>query len=303
MSLLDVFPMFLLYFSFSFPLFPPFLTFFSPSAGARLDVDEDAEVVRVFARSSTQLKAIRESILSLAGRLERGSVHQVRVKTVVDTAGCGVEFVEMPGRGEGWIHISELSATWLSSASEAVKVGDVFEAAIKGFDKGRPQMSRKDVGKDHVGVVTSEEEDNGEVVASVTSSVTSSVTTSSVSVSYRERPEKTAEKYEKTEKYERRGVTSQRPARPIGGGDRPRGPRGKHLDDIIAAHTGDGAGRGEKHRSHGHVGKSHVTKGHVKGKVSAVGAAAAEAAAVVESSGNPAWDQLFEDLVKSKEEK
>ncbi|MGD9895826.1 MAG: polyribonucleotide nucleotidyltransferase [Candidatus Methylacidiphilaceae bacterium] len=108
-------------------------------SGAEISVEDDG-TVRIYSPDGNAMALAREMVEELVGELVVGGLYQGRVSGIKDF-GC---FVEIRGKGEGLVHISELAETPVRRVEEVVRMGEeVWIKCIGIDDRGRYKFSRK----------------------------------------------------------------------------------------------------------------------------------------------------------------
>ncbi len=104
---------------------------------------EDDGSVRVFATEKSGADKALERIKGIVAEPELNAIYDAKVKTIVDF-GAFAEF--MPGK-DGLIHISELAPHRVNKVEDVLKVGDMVQVKLIGFDRGKPRLSIKALAK------------------------------------------------------------------------------------------------------------------------------------------------------------
>ena len=108
-------------------------------SGAELSVEDDG-TVRIYSPDGNAMALAREMVEELVGELVVGGLYRGRVSGIKDF-GC---FVEIRGKGEGLVHISELAEAAVRRVDEVVRMGEeVWIKCIGVDDRGRYKFSRK----------------------------------------------------------------------------------------------------------------------------------------------------------------
>ncbi|MDD2677047.1 MAG: KH domain-containing protein, partial [Methylacidiphilaceae bacterium] len=111
----------------------------SAESGAEISVEDDG-TVRIYSPDGNAMALAREMVEELVGELVVGGLYRGRVSGIKDF-GC---FVEIRGKGEGLVHISELADTRVQRVEEVVRMGEeVWIKCIGIDDRGRYKFSRK----------------------------------------------------------------------------------------------------------------------------------------------------------------
>ncbi|QSR89658.1 polyribonucleotide nucleotidyltransferase [Methylacidiphilum caldifontis] len=111
----------------------------STESGAEITIEDDGTVM-IYSSSADSLEAARVMIEDMVGEVTVGGLYRSKVVSVKDF-GC---FIEIKGKGEGLVHISELSDTPVRRVDQVVRVGEEIWVKCIGVDeKGRYKFSRK----------------------------------------------------------------------------------------------------------------------------------------------------------------
>lgn len=107
--------------------------------GAEINVEDDGTVM-IYCPNADGMALAREMIEDLTGEIVVGEIYRGRVVGVKEF-GC---FVEIKGKGEGLVHISELSDVPVRRVEDVVRMGDEIWVKCIGIDeRGRIKLSRK----------------------------------------------------------------------------------------------------------------------------------------------------------------
>lgn len=113
-------------------------------SGAEISIEDDGTVY-VYASRKEGLERAIEMISGTSQEIEVGKTYTGRV---VSTTNFGA-FMNLGGKKDGLIHISELADFRVNRTEDVVKTGDIVTAKCVGIDeKGRIKMSRKAAMKD-----------------------------------------------------------------------------------------------------------------------------------------------------------
>jgi polyribonucleotide nucleotidyltransferase len=108
------------------------------TTGATISIEDDGSV-QIAAVDKTQADAAINRIKGITAEPEMGAVYKATVKNIVEF-GAFVEY--LPGK-EGLVHISELDTKRVVRTEDVVKLGDVIDVKLVGFDRGKVRLSRK----------------------------------------------------------------------------------------------------------------------------------------------------------------
>ena len=108
-------------------------------SGAEISIEDDGTVY-IYASRKESLERAVEMISGTSQEIEVGKLYTGRV---VSTTNFGA-FMNLGGKKDGLIHISELADFRVNRTEDVVKTGDIVSAKCIGIDdKGRIKMSRK----------------------------------------------------------------------------------------------------------------------------------------------------------------
>lgn len=108
-------------------------------SGAEISIEDDGTVY-VYASRKEGIERAVEMISGTSQEIEVGKIYTGRV---VSTTNFGA-FMNLGGKKDGLIHISELADFRVNKTEDVVKTGDIVSAKCIGIDdKGRIKMSRK----------------------------------------------------------------------------------------------------------------------------------------------------------------
>jgi polyribonucleotide nucleotidyltransferase len=108
-------------------------------SGAEISIEDDGTVY-IYANRKESLDRAIEMISGTSQEIEIGKTYTGKI---VSTTNFGA-FMNLGGKKDGLIHISELADFRVNKTEDVVKVGDIVTAKCIGVDdKGRVKMSRK----------------------------------------------------------------------------------------------------------------------------------------------------------------
>ncbi len=111
----------------------------SAAAKAKIDIDDDGNVT-INAATSADMDLAIQKINSVVSPFRVGNVYDATVSRIVE---FGV-FVKLMGGVEGFIHVSDLSDSFVESIEDFIKVGQEVKAKMIGFDRnGKVKLSLK----------------------------------------------------------------------------------------------------------------------------------------------------------------
>lgn len=109
--------------------------------GTSIDISDDGTVTIMSndPKASEEAKTIIEGI---AGELEVGKIYEGKVVKILDSGA----FVDLPGKIDGFIHISQLADYRVEFVDDILNEGDVIKVKLIGFDRNnKPKLSYKAV--------------------------------------------------------------------------------------------------------------------------------------------------------------
>jgi len=108
-------------------------------SGAEISIEDDGTVY-VYA---TRREGLERAIEMISGASQEIEIGKIYTGKIVSTTNFGA-FMNLGGKKDGLIHISELADFRVNRTEDVVKVGDIVTAKCLGIDeKGRVKMSRK----------------------------------------------------------------------------------------------------------------------------------------------------------------
>jgi len=108
-------------------------------SGAEISIEDDGTIY-VYATRKEGLERAIEMISGVSQEIEVGKLYTGKI---VSTTNFGA-FMNLGGKKDGLIHVSELADFRVNRVEDVVKVGDIVTAKCLGIDeKGRVKMSRK----------------------------------------------------------------------------------------------------------------------------------------------------------------
>jgi len=109
-------------------------------SGAEIDIADDG-TVKIASPDAESVEIAQKTIEDLTADLEEGMVFDTKVTRIADFGA----FVELPGGGEGLVHVSNLASGFVEKVTDHVSVGDEITIKVIGEDKmGRPDLKRID---------------------------------------------------------------------------------------------------------------------------------------------------------------
>jgi polyribonucleotide nucleotidyltransferase len=109
------------------------------TTGTKIDIQDDG-TINIASVDAKGIEAALEMIRSIACEPEVGTIYTGKVVKIMDFGA----FVNFMGNRDGLVHISELSEQRVTRVDEIVKVGDVVQVKVTGFDdRGKVKLSMK----------------------------------------------------------------------------------------------------------------------------------------------------------------
>ena len=109
--------------------------------GTSIDIADDGTVTNMSTKpeASEEAKKIIEGIV---GELEIGKIYEGKVVKIVDSGA----FVDLPGKDDGFVHISQLADYRVEFVDDILNEGDIIKVKLIGFDRNnKPKLSYKAV--------------------------------------------------------------------------------------------------------------------------------------------------------------
>ena len=107
--------------------------------GANLEVESNGEIT-ISGKDLDGVQRAKTIIESLTEEIEIEKIYSGKVVSVRDFGA----FVELPGRQEGLVHISELTDGFVKKVEDVVRVGDKIDVKVIAIDEqNRIKLSRK----------------------------------------------------------------------------------------------------------------------------------------------------------------
>ena len=109
--------------------------------GASIDINDDGTVT-IMSNKAENREYARQLIEDIAGDVEVGKIYEGKVVKIVDSGA----FVDLPGKVDGFIHISQLANYRVDFVDDVLNEGDVVKVKVIGFDRNnKPKLSYKAV--------------------------------------------------------------------------------------------------------------------------------------------------------------
>ncbi len=111
--------------------------------GTSIDISDDGTVV-IMSNNPENSEAAKKLIEAIVGggksELEMGKIYEGKVLKVVEFGA----FVDLPGKDDGFIHISQLADYRVEFVDDIIHEGDIVKVKLIGFDKNnKPKLSYK----------------------------------------------------------------------------------------------------------------------------------------------------------------
>lgn len=114
------------------------------TTGAKVDIEDDGQVT-VAGVTQEAMDAAVKMIQGIACDPEVGHIYEGKVVKVAEFGA----FVNIMGGRDGLVHISELAPTRVNKTEDVVKLGDIVQVKVLGFDdRGKIKLSMKAVNQD-----------------------------------------------------------------------------------------------------------------------------------------------------------
>jgi len=106
-----------------------------------IDINDDGNVT-IMSTDKSATDEARKMIEEIVGDLEIGKVYEGKVLKVLDSGA----FVGLPGKDDGFVHISQLANYRVEFVRDILNEGDMIKVKLVGFDKNnKPKLSYKAV--------------------------------------------------------------------------------------------------------------------------------------------------------------
>lgn len=111
------------------------------TTNTRIDIEEDGKV-NIAGTSDADIQAAVARIQGMTAQPEMGGIYKAKVVKIVEFGA----FIEIFGKQQGLLHVSQLRTTRVEDVNAVLKVGDQIFVEVLDFDpKGRPKFSMKTV--------------------------------------------------------------------------------------------------------------------------------------------------------------
>ena len=109
--------------------------------GTTIDIDDDGTVVIMSNNQESSQKA-KKMIEEIACDLEIGKIYEGKVLKIFDSGA----FIDLPGKIDGFVHISQLANYRVEFVDDILNEGDIVKVKLIGFDRNnKPKLSYKAV--------------------------------------------------------------------------------------------------------------------------------------------------------------
>lgn len=109
--------------------------------GTTIDIDDDGTVVIMSDNQESSQKA-KKMIEEIACDLEIGKIYEGKVLKILDSGA----FIDLPGKIDGFVHISQLANYRVEFVDDILNEGDIVKVKLIGFDRNnKPKLSYKAV--------------------------------------------------------------------------------------------------------------------------------------------------------------
>lgn len=109
--------------------------------GTTIDIDDDGTVVIMSNNQESSQKA-KKMIEEIACDLEIGKIYEGKVLRILDSGA----FIDLPGKTDGFVHISQLANYRVEFVDDILNEGDIVKVKLIGFDRNnKPKLSYKAV--------------------------------------------------------------------------------------------------------------------------------------------------------------
>lgn len=109
--------------------------------GTIIDIDDDGTVVIMSNNQESSQKA-KKMIEEIACDLEIGKIYEGKVLKILDSGA----FIDLPGKTDGFVHISQLANYRVEFVDDILNEGDIVKVKLIGFDRNnKPKLSYKAV--------------------------------------------------------------------------------------------------------------------------------------------------------------
>lgn len=109
--------------------------------GTSINIEDDGTVT-IMSMDQTASQSAKQMIEDIVGDLEAGKIYEGKVLKVLESGA----FVDLPGKDDGFVHISQLADYRVELVSDILHEGDLVKVKLISFDKNnKPKLSYKAV--------------------------------------------------------------------------------------------------------------------------------------------------------------
>lgn len=109
--------------------------------GTTIDISDDGNVVIMSNNSEASEKA-KKMIEDIVSDLEIGKIYEGKVLKILESGA----FIDLPGKADGFVHISQLADYRVEFVDDILNEGDIVKVKLIGFDRNnKPKLSYKAV--------------------------------------------------------------------------------------------------------------------------------------------------------------
>ena len=109
--------------------------------GTAIDIDDDG-TIRIMSSNKSANEEAKKIIEGITGELEMGKIYEGKVLKILESGA----FIDLPGKDDGFVHISQLANQRVDSVSDVIQEGQLVKVKMIGFDRNnKPKLSFKAV--------------------------------------------------------------------------------------------------------------------------------------------------------------
>ena len=109
--------------------------------GTTIDISDEG-LVTIMSTKPEASEEAKRMIEDIAGELEVGKIYEGKVLKILESGA----FVELPGKDDGFVHISQLADYRVEFIDDILNEGDIIKVKLIGFDRNnKPRLSYKAV--------------------------------------------------------------------------------------------------------------------------------------------------------------
>ncbi len=106
-----------------------------------IDISDDGTIT-IMSNNKDDREAAKKMIEEIAGDVEIGKIYEGKVVKIVDSGA----FVDLPGKLDGFVHVSQLANYRVDFVDDVLNEGDIIKVKVIGFDRNnKPKLSYKAV--------------------------------------------------------------------------------------------------------------------------------------------------------------